>query len=156
MKGILSKPGTRLLLADVQGQAKFKASELLRITAVAEAEILAVSALSTRNAKFAAAVLRFLRLQDRKVSCGIEKRATVKLTDAPAPEPFTPPLRGCVGSSQLEWLAHGYSVQTDEHGNRELHPEDIAPIRRSVANYPKAFVADVFSGKVSPFSTKNG
>lgn len=150
-KYTVNTPGVRLLLSDIPGQKSVKLTDIRHLMPETDqqANLVIATAFRTRDARYAKSALLFLLRRDRKTSKGNESRPSRLLSmTAPAPEPLTPALRGNVGASQLEWLDHSYSKSVDEHGNQEIHPEDVLPVRLSRACYSAKFLRAVYDGKI--------
>jgi hypothetical protein len=144
-------PGVRLLLSDIPGHKSVKLTDIRHLMPDndEQAGTVIAAAFRTRDARFAKAALLYLLRRDRKISKGNETRPSRLLSmTAPAPEPSAPALRGNVGASQLEWLDHSYSKSVDEHGNQELHEDDVLPVRLSRACYTSEFLKAVYDGKI--------
>ena len=150
-KYTVNTPGVRLLLSDIPGHKSVKLTDIRHLMPETDqrANLVISTAFRTRDARYAKAALLYLLRRDRKTSKGIESRPSRLLSmTAPAPEPLTPALRGNVGASQLEWLDHGYSKSVDEHGQQELHQDDVLPVRLSRACYSAKFLRAVYDGRI--------
>ena len=150
-KYTVNTPGVRLLLSDIPGHKSVKLTNIRHLMPDndGQASLVIATAFRTRDARYAKAALMYLSRRDRKISRGNESRPSRLLSmTAPAPEPLTPALRGNVGASQLEWLDHSYSKSVDEHGNQELHEDDVLPVRLSRACYSAKFLRAVYDGRI--------
>lgn len=150
-KYTVNTPGVRLLLSDIPGQKSVKLTDIRHLMPETDeqASTAIATAFRTRDARYAKSALLYLSRRDRKTSKGLDTLPDRLLSmTAPAPEPLTPALRGNVGASQLEWLDHSYAKSVDEHGQQELHPEDVLPVRLSRACYSAKFLRAVYDGKI--------